>query len=431
MIVSCPACSARYRIDKSKIKGRGAKITCPRCSHKFVVYKDKDNQEKPIETRVFRKLGVTWKVKKGLGVIQTFHSLSELNEMIKQNQVSKNDTISYDNRTWIPLHSIENISGFFTEIWKQAQLGELKIADDSDEEDIDEENDDPTAIIKDRSALMDQLRQGLDDTPIPQSTPSPVYRTRSRSTRPSYLDDEPSLGGQAGYKEEVVGVQDPSHVQDAPPEKPAEGEPPPTPQDEGMNPNFVLSLVVFVGVILVLGLLVALDVNIPFIDSAPNNNSAPKIESSTKPAPPSIESDSPPETTEKEGQATEGEEEIPATEGAPTLDGEPDPSEGEGDTVESKEQESPAPDAPAEIPTGEKKEEPAKAEEAEKETSAAPAPSAPDSPDETGASSAPNDTPGEPAETPSPPKEASAPKETTPSTPPPTGEMDNLPGDLP
>lgn len=40
MIVTCPACSARYKINESKIKGRGAKITCPRCAHRFVVYRD-------------------------------------------------------------------------------------------------------------------------------------------------------------------------------------------------------------------------------------------------------------------------------------------------------------------------------------------------------------------------------------------------------
>ena len=39
MIVQCPACSSRYRINEDKIPGRGARVTCPSCGHKFVVEK--------------------------------------------------------------------------------------------------------------------------------------------------------------------------------------------------------------------------------------------------------------------------------------------------------------------------------------------------------------------------------------------------------
>ncbi|MEE2827772.1 MAG: zinc-ribbon domain-containing protein [Myxococcota bacterium] len=40
MVVTCPSCSARYRLNPSKMKGRGAKITCPKCSHVFVIFAD-------------------------------------------------------------------------------------------------------------------------------------------------------------------------------------------------------------------------------------------------------------------------------------------------------------------------------------------------------------------------------------------------------
>ncbi|HMV67667.1 MAG TPA: zinc-ribbon domain-containing protein, partial [Myxococcota bacterium] len=39
MIISCPACSSRYRVADEKIQGRGARITCPTCKHKFAVYR--------------------------------------------------------------------------------------------------------------------------------------------------------------------------------------------------------------------------------------------------------------------------------------------------------------------------------------------------------------------------------------------------------
>ena len=40
MVVTCPSCSARYRLNPDKMKGRGAKITCPKCAHVFVVFAD-------------------------------------------------------------------------------------------------------------------------------------------------------------------------------------------------------------------------------------------------------------------------------------------------------------------------------------------------------------------------------------------------------
>lgn len=40
MIVSCPSCTSRYRIRDEKVSGRGARITCPSCAHKFVVHRN-------------------------------------------------------------------------------------------------------------------------------------------------------------------------------------------------------------------------------------------------------------------------------------------------------------------------------------------------------------------------------------------------------
>lgn len=42
MIVTCPECSSRYRIREDKIQGRGARITCPSCTHKFVVHRESE-----------------------------------------------------------------------------------------------------------------------------------------------------------------------------------------------------------------------------------------------------------------------------------------------------------------------------------------------------------------------------------------------------
>ena len=49
MVITCPSCSARYRLNPDKIQGRGAKITCPKCTHVFVVFTDQDEAASPPE----------------------------------------------------------------------------------------------------------------------------------------------------------------------------------------------------------------------------------------------------------------------------------------------------------------------------------------------------------------------------------------------
>ena len=45
MVVTCEHCGARYRLDPARIEGRGARITCPRCRHVFVVYQNSEDGE--------------------------------------------------------------------------------------------------------------------------------------------------------------------------------------------------------------------------------------------------------------------------------------------------------------------------------------------------------------------------------------------------
>src|SRR5689334_9915633 len=110
MIVTCPACSARYKISESKIQGRGAKITCPRCGHRFVVYRDEasgalatsDGTPPPAGTRAgvpdniaavdFSTVGITWRARKGLGQIgYDFSDLATLRDFLTDGQVDKWD----------------------------------------------------------------------------------------------------------------------------------------------------------------------------------------------------------------------------------------------------------------------------------------------------------------------------------------------------
>ena len=49
MQVACDHCGAEYDLDKSEITGRGVRITCPSCSHVFVVYQPKEEESFELE----------------------------------------------------------------------------------------------------------------------------------------------------------------------------------------------------------------------------------------------------------------------------------------------------------------------------------------------------------------------------------------------
>ncbi len=38
MIVQCPSCASKYRVNDANVPSSGGKITCPSCQHKFIVY---------------------------------------------------------------------------------------------------------------------------------------------------------------------------------------------------------------------------------------------------------------------------------------------------------------------------------------------------------------------------------------------------------
>ncbi|HEY3490457.1 MAG TPA: DUF3426 domain-containing protein [Candidatus Deferrimicrobiaceae bacterium] len=48
MIIECQACHARFRLDESKIKGKGARVRCRRCNESILVMKE-DLPEVPVE----------------------------------------------------------------------------------------------------------------------------------------------------------------------------------------------------------------------------------------------------------------------------------------------------------------------------------------------------------------------------------------------
>lgn len=53
MIIGCPSCSARYQLADSKIKPKGTKVRCPRCSHTFTVFPENEEDNISDRTELF------------------------------------------------------------------------------------------------------------------------------------------------------------------------------------------------------------------------------------------------------------------------------------------------------------------------------------------------------------------------------------------
>lgn len=47
MIVECQACHTRFRLDESRIQGRGARMRCRKCGEAIIVMKDPGDRPAP------------------------------------------------------------------------------------------------------------------------------------------------------------------------------------------------------------------------------------------------------------------------------------------------------------------------------------------------------------------------------------------------
>lgn len=209
MIVTCPNCTARYKVPESKITDRGAKITCPNCSHKFIVKANgeaggeemsgADGAAKipgDLARRDFRKVGITWKVRKGIGLTYDFIDLSTLHEYMSDAQVSSADGLSWDQKTYVKIGEIPSLEAHFWDVWQRAERGEIAspTASKGSEED---ESDAATTIVGAGSSLAEEIRRAVSDlatpppaqargggTPAPASPSGPTSKTPAPAAPP-------------------------------------------------------------------------------------------------------------------------------------------------------------------------------------------------------------------------------------------------------
>lgn len=144
MIVTCEKCGARYKLDDGKVTGRGAKITCPRCKHVFVVFPDVNEADMPAPTAAtamaapkgparsaesldFRKVGIpSWKVKVRIGLVYDFSDIKTLRKYIADGRVTSEDVISHDGATWVTIGDIPDLDAYFVTIYERAEVAQAE-----------------------------------------------------------------------------------------------------------------------------------------------------------------------------------------------------------------------------------------------------------------------------------------------------------------
>jgi predicted Zn finger-like uncharacterized protein len=196
MIVTCDHCGARYKLDESRISGRGAKITCPRCRHVFVVYRDDGGDIEPparaigggrgggtagnaalaqdptlgdpaqgglsnpetlaaelsevsydVHDLEFRTVGIqSWKVKVKIGLVYDFSDFKTLSKYIADGRVTESDLLSHDGQTWTSIGEIADLEQHFVDVYRSAEDAMRAEAESGDGSEA-YEDDEPTNIV--------------------------------------------------------------------------------------------------------------------------------------------------------------------------------------------------------------------------------------------------------------------------------------------
>jgi predicted Zn finger-like uncharacterized protein len=173
MIVTCENCSARYKLDESNIAGRGARITCPRCRHVFVVYKESaptvaipaaaapeaegegatsffeaPAQSVDVHSLDFRKVGIpAWKVKVRIGLVYDFNDFRTLSRYIAEGRVTPSDKLSHDGKTWTEIGQIPDLERHFIEVYRDAEKAQAQAAAAAQQAAEPFEEEEPTNIM--------------------------------------------------------------------------------------------------------------------------------------------------------------------------------------------------------------------------------------------------------------------------------------------
>jgi predicted Zn finger-like uncharacterized protein len=102
MDVTCERCGTEYEFDETLVSDRGTTVKCTNCGHLFKVFRpDADGAAK------------SWHVESTNGAVRTLGSLKELQRLIAQGVLTRNDRISRGGGEWKLLGDIAELATFF------------------------------------------------------------------------------------------------------------------------------------------------------------------------------------------------------------------------------------------------------------------------------------------------------------------------------
>jgi len=242
MIVTCERCAARYKLDDSKIKGRGARITCPKCQHVFVVYNQaqaeappeaeedhedpsEDEPEQPASSNPlaqdpdsdtglvgtarradqldYRKVGIsTWKVKVKIGLVYDFSDIGTLRKYIQDRRVTDDDVISHDGTNWVRIGDIPDLDAYFVQVYEELEEQLTGGAVDPEADTGEEFEDDGPTMVVGMGSLRSNISTGVFQRPGVKTDNAPP------STRP--LPGKPAGGSSSPGPASPAGPAGPS-----------------------------------------------------------------------------------------------------------------------------------------------------------------------------------------------------------------------------
>ena len=159
IIVNCDSCDARYELDARKIKGKGARIRCPKCDARIIVYKPSEtddaetappaaaaNRPSSADNLDFREVGIAaWKVKVKIGLIYDFSDVRTLRKYIQDGRVTDDDLLSQDGTQWLRIGDIPDLDAHFIDAYVAARDATEPAATDPNE---DPENLEPDVTVE-------------------------------------------------------------------------------------------------------------------------------------------------------------------------------------------------------------------------------------------------------------------------------------------
>ena len=215
MVVTCEHCGARYRLDQARIQGKGARITCPRCRHVFVVYQSKqgdvateavaDERPSDVHKLDFKSVGIAnWKVKTAIGLVYDFSDYKTLRKYLKEGRVSPTDQLSHDGETWTEIKAISDLEVHFIDAYVAARAGKKQEAKQQvAAEDAAQASVDAGAIA---DGLLDKLTTSEVDPELPAEEEKESESSHPAGPSADDIADELLAAVEAASSEDGEGI---------------------------------------------------------------------------------------------------------------------------------------------------------------------------------------------------------------------------------